>query len=476
MGWQNITFNQIIVQGSNAGIFIYNGTPGLGTLIGSWAAVAGIDAYGNAYPQGLYVATAATINNATLVNALLSNAIITTSQFNQGTVFESVITFDSTAGGLFLYAQTQTTITLTSSSTSWTAPAGTYTTGDVTVWASGASGAGGVQNSYSGAGGGGGGMARTPNYPMTAGDVFNVVIPTGGVSVGTGSAGLSGNAATFDFNFLTGPSVRASGGTANTSTTGGHGGQPVVGTFGFNGGNGGNASFKNTSLSGGGGGSAGQSGPGGNGGQDGPAGSAGAGGGATGGSGVSENQSGHNGGSPGAGGSGSGYSTGGFIGSGVGADGKIVIVLNTAVPQMIGGISAIANQADAGGNTLALGFTGPITAIAPGSSPAIPETWHVVTLDTGWTAVGDGIQYRLNADGTVQCFGAATHAAFTGGTVINSSNPVATVYRPTRTRNIGGAGIPNRAGCEITSGGVFTAEANGVSCTETDLSGFYPLY
>jgi hypothetical protein len=53
MGWQNITFNQIIVQGNNAGVFIYNGAPGPGTLIGSIAAQPGTDVFGNAYSAGI---------------------------------------------------------------------------------------------------------------------------------------------------------------------------------------------------------------------------------------------------------------------------------------------------------------------------------------------------------------------------------------------------------------------------------------
>jgi len=47
---------QVIVSGKNDGVFIYSGQPALGNLIGSWAAQAGVDAKGNAYPQGLSVA------------------------------------------------------------------------------------------------------------------------------------------------------------------------------------------------------------------------------------------------------------------------------------------------------------------------------------------------------------------------------------------------------------------------------------
>lgn len=40
---------------NTSGIFIYSGTPANGNLIGSWAGAAGTDAFGNAYPQGFNV-------------------------------------------------------------------------------------------------------------------------------------------------------------------------------------------------------------------------------------------------------------------------------------------------------------------------------------------------------------------------------------------------------------------------------------
>lgn len=50
--------------GAYAGIFIYSPAPGLGNLIGSWAAQAGVDPFGNPYPQGLNV-TVGTISGIT---------------------------------------------------------------------------------------------------------------------------------------------------------------------------------------------------------------------------------------------------------------------------------------------------------------------------------------------------------------------------------------------------------------------------
>lgn len=60
-------FNNLTIRGqfvgaafiiNSSGIFLYSGTPAAGNLIGSWASVAGVDAFGNAYPMGLKVYSA----------------------------------------------------------------------------------------------------------------------------------------------------------------------------------------------------------------------------------------------------------------------------------------------------------------------------------------------------------------------------------------------------------------------------------
>lgn len=55
MGWQNNVFSLLIIEGTTgfSGLFVYSPAPGHGNLIGSWAAAAGTDPYGNTYPQGL---------------------------------------------------------------------------------------------------------------------------------------------------------------------------------------------------------------------------------------------------------------------------------------------------------------------------------------------------------------------------------------------------------------------------------------
>jgi hypothetical protein len=58
--WTNQLVNLIILSAAQtgfSGFFVYSPSPGPGNLIGSWAAAAGTDPYGNAYPAGLSVET-----------------------------------------------------------------------------------------------------------------------------------------------------------------------------------------------------------------------------------------------------------------------------------------------------------------------------------------------------------------------------------------------------------------------------------
>lgn len=112
------------------------------------------------------------------------------------------------------------------------------------------------------------------------------------------------------------------------------------------------------------------------------------------------------------------------------------------------------------------------------------DTWHSVTVDTGtsgWSG-GNGIFYRLTAWHTVQVFGSSvTGTTMAAGTTrnVNGSNALPVAYRPTKTWNISGAGIPGRMGAEITSSGVIIA-INGAgsavtAATEVDIAGEYPI-
>lgn len=57
MGWnsQVVIAQQVIIEGSDDGLFVYSGTPTTGNLIGSWASMAGTDDYENPYPAGLAI-------------------------------------------------------------------------------------------------------------------------------------------------------------------------------------------------------------------------------------------------------------------------------------------------------------------------------------------------------------------------------------------------------------------------------------
>jgi hypothetical protein len=80
--------------------------------------------------------------------------------------------------------------------------------------------------------------------------------------------------------------------------------------------------------------------------------------------------------------------------AGSGADGKIIItyylsgVLQAALQPAAG--------TDAGGNAFAAGYTGPVQAVHPGSSPSVVETWQSLTpLPSGLTG---SVRYKLIAE------------------------------------------------------------------------------
>jgi hypothetical protein len=112
-----------------------------------------------------------------------------------------------------------------------------------------------------------------------------------------------------------------------------------------------------------------------------------------------------------------------------------------------------------------------LTAVKPGSgttpaNPAVPETWHAVTGDTGWSAVSgySGIQYRLKGDGNVQFTGAAQHASITATLAINSSNPLAAAYRPATIKILSSGNSPlSRLMIEYRTDGILYALANAAS-------------
>src|ERR1700744_4807683 len=132
MGWTAQYFTTIIIQGTDNGVFIYNGAPASGSLIGSWAAQAGVDPFGNPYPAGINVfqglLNGVSISNSSLIastilQATINGAQITASNIAGGTMTETVVTFDSGGGGLLSYSSSTTTVTLTNPNvTTWTSP------------------------------------------------------------------------------------------------------------------------------------------------------------------------------------------------------------------------------------------------------------------------------------------------------------------------------------------------------------------
>lgn len=77
--WSNQLQDLIILsaaQSGFSGFFVYSPAPGKGNLIGSWAAAAGTDPYGNHYPEGLDVnvgsITGGTISGVTIEGSTFS--------------------------------------------------------------------------------------------------------------------------------------------------------------------------------------------------------------------------------------------------------------------------------------------------------------------------------------------------------------------------------------------------------------------
>jgi len=241
MGWSAQYFTTIIIEGNTpqTGIFIYNGTPGLGTLIGAWAAAAGVDAFGNPYDAGINVTqgniTGVSINDSTatvltILASVFSNGTINASQINQGQILETTIIFDSGGGMLFGYASTTTTVTeTTAGSGNWTSPI--TGTASISCWGAGQGGNGGTTGE-GGSGGNGGEYAGEPSYPVVDATVYPYNIGAGGGPSTTGN-GNGGDGGDTSFN---GTGVYANGGDSNGGGTG------STNSVHNNGGNGGAAS------------------------------------------------------------------------------------------------------------------------------------------------------------------------------------------------------------------------------------------
>ena len=209
-------------------LLIYSGTPGPGTLVGAFASGPGTDQYGNSYVAGV-TATQATFQGVTitgssysggsLATTAITNSTISNSMIQGGSASEMSLTFDQVGGQLLIYGTTTTTVTITNPATSsWTAPAGSYTQGKVECWGAGPGGSGGG-STRGGESGGGGEWAAEPSYPLVPGQVYSIQIGQGGVGAPNGHSGSDGGDTIFDNG-----GVYANGGTAGTGWNAGPGG------------------------------------------------------------------------------------------------------------------------------------------------------------------------------------------------------------------------------------------------------------
>jgi hypothetical protein len=148
----------------------------------------------------------------------------------------------------------------------------------------------------------------------------------------------------------------------------------------------------------------------------------------------------------------------GFNTAGAGQDGQVKITY-TASTSIVFALSPVSGT-DASGNDYAAGYTGPISAFQPGSSPANVETWHTITMDTGWTTLSgyDAPAYRILSTGDLQLKGCAGFDfTSSAGKTMNNSNPLPSGYRPALTHDPRSADlVGSRCHVSISTGGVIT--------------------
>ena len=117
---------------------------------------------------------------------------------------------------------------------------------------------------------------------------------------------------------------------------------------------------------------------------------------------------------------------------------------------------------------------GQVTAYEPGTTTL--ETWHLITLDSGWTAGSPAPQYRLLPDGNVQLAGKATHASISTETALNSSHPIPASYRPASDKKVyQGNRAGGLTGAALDTTGIVYAEPSGTAATTIDLTGIVDL-
>jgi hypothetical protein len=106
------------------------------------------------------------------------------------------------------------------------------------------------------------------------------------------------------------------------------------------------------------------------------------------------------------------------------------------------------------------------------------ESWHAVTLDSGWTNQGGSnpnCSYRLLPQKSIIIVGYINHASFSANLVVNNSNPLPTPYRPINYQHAGA--YTNNGGCGVSLSptGVITVENPPSSSTYCRFTVVFPL-
>jgi hypothetical protein len=317
---QTINTSEINLSSSGGGAVLgYAGTPTAGNLTFSLSSASGTDTFGNSVPTGLSVGSGSIIglaltgvqvdSTSTLQGTTINNPSVLQPSIAGGTAASLSHTMTNTNGNVLGYTSGTVSATFaTNGNYLWTCPTG-VTTANIQCWAAGAGGGGG-SSTQGGESGGGGEFAQEPNYAVTPGQVYPIVVGQGGAGGATNNAGSNGGSTSFQ-NTGGGNNVTANGGSAGNSGVGGNGGSGSTNTVHFDGGDGANASGNTGGAGGAGSGSA--AGEGNNGNQSssssGASGASGISGGGAGGAGGNSATNGSNGGSPGGAGGGAGANT-----------------------------------------------------------------------------------------------------------------------------------------------------------------------
>jgi len=494
-----ITIGTVAPSGANVGDLWYDGNNNF--LLTQWN---GTDWIPYQFGTNAIMAGSVTANlvaaNAIVAGMIAAGAIdgftINGAQINGQQINATDIIISGTNGGLFTYGSGGTTVETHSGSGSspvtgtWIAP-NNVTTVTVELWggAGGGGGNGGANFFISGAAGGGGQYVK---YQLT-------VVPGNSYSWSIGGHGNGGSGAGVDGGdggvtwFSSSTTAKADGGnhgqSGNTGAAGGSGGTatpPGSPIDVQNGGRGGNGIANGPAGGGGGGGSGGPGVPG-------NAGNPGRNSGSTGGSGYGAGASAVPGGGPGgrgrganlspfagqspavgpAGGGGGGGGDGGGSRAGAnGWSGKMVLTYTPSSTSIMASIAGapgtdpLSAEAFPAG-IMTDGINAPIVAVDPINGG--PESWHPITLDSGWITVASNTvpQYKLMPDKTVMIEGYCSHAAFSAALNLNGSTPLPTPYRPaTNYHQAAYTDVSGQAiGVRVTPAGVISVEQVGGSST-----------